>query len=196
MADIVVRQDGQLPLGTQIRYREMGDATYALVMAAETQTSHESALSASELFKATYVQPHGGELANDASHDFLIVVGANQVLGLLGVSAAGSCEVSLYEAPVSTANGNLVTLTSKNRSTVGVPETRVYEGPAVAGGAEGVQLFHLFVPGMSALVERSYGGGWNELDWILAPNTDYLVRVTNRSGWAIQLSFSLDWSEH
>lgn len=193
MADIVLRQDEQLPLATQVRYRDMEDTTHALVGAAEVQTLYERGLQVSNRFKATYVQPHGGELVDDATHDFLIKVGSLASLVLPWILTGGGCEVFLYELPTTTGDGNQLDSISKNREVLGVSTTEVYEGPTVT--APGTLLFHLFVPGLSVLIERLYGGGWRESEWILAPNTNYLVRITNRSGAAIQLSVSLGWSD-
>lgn len=214
MADIVLRQDGQLPIATQVRYRDMGDGTYALVSVAVAEgldgignpliplidsdlnaqvfvNEYEYALHESQRFKASFVQPHGGELANDASRDFLVKIGALHAHMRVSLSAGGNCELLIYEEPTTTANGVAVNARSKNRAVLGTRLTAVYRDPTV--GAVGTELFHLFTIGGE---KKGTGGDWGDTHWIFERDTDYLIRVTNRSGAGIQFGLGLGWSEH
>lgn len=215
MADIVLRQDGQLPIPTQVRYRDMGDGTYALVMVAlgsgedcdgnivvsridastggQIVVSHyEADVHESNRFKASYLQPHGSELADDAAHDFLIKAGALTPHATLRIAVGGDSDFLFYEGTTVSADGAALDSISKNRETIGVAQTEMYSAPTVT--AAGTLLLSLFVP--AGVKKTLSGGGWGESEWILTANTNYLVRITNRSGAAIQLSFSLGWSEH
>ena len=214
MADIVLQLDEQLPLTTQVRYKDMGDGTYALVRAALAQgedcdgnlihlhidaesrglvvvSHYETDLHQSERFKASYLQPHGSELADDAAHDFLIRVGALDAHASLRVGVGGDCDFLFYEETTVSANGNLCVARCKNRRTLGTALAAMYEGPTVT--LPGTLLLSGFVPGGTK--KALSGGAWGETEWLLERNTNYLVRITNRSGAAIQLSFSLGWSE-
>ena len=79
----------------------------------------------------------------------------------------------------------------KNRYNPGFTEVETWVGPTVT--LVGDTLFHWFVPGGT---RKDVGQSWGEAEWILAPGTLYMFRVTNRSGGAIQFSFSIAWSEH
>ena len=144
-----------------------------------------------ERFKASYVQPHGGELANDASEDFLVQVGACHIHMTARVAVGGDCELLIYEYPTVTANGLVLDAVCKNRYNPGFTEVETWVGPTVT--LVGDTLFHWFVPGGT---RKDVGQSWGEAEWILAPGTLYMFRVTNRSGGAIQFSFSIAWSEH
>ena len=212
MADITLRQDGQLPIATQVRYRDMGDGTYALVgstccedadgnpviprLDADTGgqivvSHYEADLHESNRFKASYLQPHGGELANDATHDFLIKVGALSAHATLRIAVGGDCDFLFYSKTTVSADGAALDSISKNRKNIGVAVMEVYSAPTVTG--VGASLLSLFVP--AGTKKALSGGDWGETAWILEQNTNYLVRITNRSGAAIQFSFSVGWSE-
>jgi hypothetical protein len=215
MADIVLQQDEQLPIPTQVRYKDMRDGTYALVYATlisgedcnsngvvfrvDADTSglvvvshYETDVHNSNRFKASYLQPHGSELADDAVHDFLIRVGPLCAHATLRTMVGGNCDLLFYEGTTVSNNGNALDIISKNREVLGTAQTLTYEGPTVTG--VGTLLFSWFVLGGT---KHALGaGGWGETPWLLAPNTNYMVRITNRSGAAIQLSVSLGWSEH
>ena len=214
MADIVLRQDGQLPIPTMVRYRDMGDGTYALVKVALVQgedcdgnlvdlhidaetrglvvvSHYETDLHQSERFHVCYLQPHGSELADDAAHDFLIRVGSLDAHANILLAVGGDCDASLYEETTVSANGNVLISRSMNRRTLGTAETVMYEGPTVT--LAGTELTCVFVPGGSK--KALSGGTGNTTEWILERNTNYMVRITNRSGAAIQLSVGLCWSE-
>jgi hypothetical protein len=215
VADIVIAQGGQIPRATKVRYKDMGDETHALMLAAlisgmdsdgnilvplvDTDTKglifithYEMDTHESIRFKASYLQPHGGELANDAVHDFLIEVNASAAHALLRIAAGGNCDLLLYEATTVSAEGTPLASISKNRATIGTSNTVVYDTPTITG--VGTLLLSWFVPGGARGAVA--GGDWNETAWILAPNTNYLVRVVNRSGNDIQLALSWGWSEH
>jgi len=215
MADITVRQDQQLPIATQIRYRDMGDGTYAKIGATEqvmrNPTSsittplldpdlgaqvfvneYEYALHRSWRFKATYLVPHGSEVTNDGSRDFLIRVQSEHAHMRISLSVGGNCELYLYEGPEVLGSGAQIAVLSKNRDPTGNPGTLVYHTPNL--GLIGTLLGVWFVPGGSG--PRATGGDWGDTHWILRANTDYAISVTNRSGGAIQFSLGLGWSEH
>jgi len=214
MADIVLRQDGQLPIATQVRYKDMEDGTHALVGSACSEcediegnpvtprvdvatggqvvvTHYEAEVHQSNRFKASYLQPHGSELADDAAHDFLIKVGALSAHASLRIAVGGDSDFLFYEGTATSNDGVALDSISKNRVTVGVALTELYDAPTVT--VAGTLLLSLFVP--AGTKKALSGGDWGETEWLLVPNTNYLVRITNRSGAAIQLSFSLGWSE-
>lgn len=218
MSDIVVPRDGPLSRTINFRYKDMGDGTYALVAAALISgvgcdedgdilvpcvdeytrglvsiTHYEVDTHLSRRFKASYLQPHGSELADDATHDFLIRVGALGAHATFRIAVGGNCELLIYGGTTVSANGAALASISKNREDIGTAQTLLYDGPTVT--LAGTLLLSQFVPGGTR--GTAVGGGWGESPWILAPNTNYLIRITNRAGGSgIQLSVSLGWSEH
>lgn len=215
MADIVRAQGDGVPTTMQTRMVDMGDGTHAPICVSVVGcTESDGVLNPSnprvdgdgilvvvpvadyrveqgERFKASYVQPHGGELANDASVDFLTQVGACHIHMTARVAVGGDCELLIYEYPTVTANGLVLDEVCKNRDNQGFTEVETWVGPTVT--LVGDLLFHWFVPGGT---KKDVGQSWGEAEWILAPGALYMFRVTNRSGGAIQFSFSIAWSEH
>jgi hypothetical protein len=154
---------------------------------------YEADVHQSRRFKASYLQPHGGELADDATHDFLVKVGALGAHATFGIAVGGNCELLIYGGTTVSADGAALASISKNREDVGTAQTIVYDTPTVTG--VGTLLLTQYVPGGTR--GTAAGGGWSEPEWILAPDTNYLIRITNRAGGSgIQLSISLEWSEH
>ena len=193
----------------------MGDGTYAKVGASETVmrnptsniltplldpdlgaqvfvNEYEYALHRSWRFKATYLVPHGSEVANDGGRDFLIRVQDVHAHMRIRLSTGGNCELHITEGPEVWDSGVPIDLISKNRDPIGNPGTLVYHTPNI--GALGAVLFSWFVPAGSG--PKATGGDWGDTHWILRSGVDYLISVTNRSGGAIQFSIGFGWSEH
>jgi hypothetical protein len=63
--------------------------------------------------------------------------------------------------------------------------------PTVSG--TGTELFEEFLPGGTK--KKAGGGGGDSLEYVLAPLTNYLVRLTNVSGSAQIAELVLEWYE-
>lgn len=216
MADIVLQQGDQLPLTTSIRYRDMGDGTYAMVRSSLISgtdeegnivvpqlscltralvglTYYEEDVFGGDRYKITYLQAHGDELNNDAIHDFLIKVGARTAYHtILRAATGGNSDFLLYENTIVSANGVKLSTSTRNRQNIKVPTLEAYDTPTVT--EVGTLLTSWFLPGGSR--GAPVGGGYKGTQWILASDTNYLIRLTNRSGLSIMFSVSIGWSEY
>jgi hypothetical protein len=108
-------------------------------------------------------------------------------------SAEAETLVSFFEDPTSTDDGTPIAAVNRNRITANTADTLVFEGPTLTG--DGTPLTpEIYNPGGSggnAPGATSIGFG----EFILAPDTDYLIRLNNPGGGAIQASLVLDWYE-
>lgn len=142
-------------------------------------------------FKASYLVPHGSELANDAILNLLLTVGSRHIHAVPRLAGGGDCDLRMYKDTTVSNNGTPVGTVAKNQVTTLMSSVTVFSAPTVT--AAGSLLWSQFIPGGSGPL--SAGGDWSEAQWILKCNTNYLFRITNRSGAGIQLSFSLGWME-
>ena len=132
------------------------------------------------------------DVADDASADTLIIVGTKSLHLVLRASATGSSYAYLYETPTITDNGTAVTIFNKDRTSSLVSTARTFHTPTV--GAVGTALNSELFPGG----EKNFavGATGNERDeWILAPGKSYLLRITNKSGAAEDISIAATWYE-
>lgn len=118
-------------------------------------------------------------LANGANLDMLIRVGAETMHANFALVAGGNAAVALFEGTTISAEGSVLTPQNHNRtssrasnvllnqgSTITLPGTKI-AGGRILGGTGG----------------NADGGATDTNDeWLLAPNTSYLLRLTNNSG--------------
>ena len=143
-----------------------------------------------EMFVSSFTVPHGSEIGNDKSQDFLIVTAAKEAHIFFEVTTGGDAEVLFYEDATTSNDGTgLAELNMNRRSTETAVET-VFHTPTVS--TTGTLLIHSFVAGGSG-PQSSGGASRSDTEWILDTNSKYLLRVTNRSGSAIQLSAVFEW---
>jgi hypothetical protein len=118
-----------------------------------------------------------------SGYNYLIRVGAKQAhLSYGGVIRGDGIVLRMFEAPTVTTTGSSLTPVNTNRDLadkVAIPTTLLYGGATVS--ADGTPLDRKYAA--SGAVGNS-GGGTITLDyqWVLRPNTDYLLRVATASG--------------
>jgi len=140
-------------------------------------------------FKAFYLQPHGSELANDATLDILLKVGSRHIHAVPRLVTGGDMDLLIYKDTTTSNEGTPIEAVAKNQVDNISSGVTVFSAPTVT--APGTVLLNWFVPGG----KKGPGMAWSEAQWILKCNTNYLFRITNRSGGAIQFGFSLGWME-
>jgi len=108
----------------------------------------------------------------------------------------GDIDFLAFEGPTVTDPGTALTAQNPNRASSNTPDLLLYATPTTS--ADGTQIFTLWTPptatgvGQSANGVRGIGQG---SEWVLAPSTDYLVRLTNNSGATIDWSYEFAWYE-
>lgn len=86
-------------------------------------------------FIAGHNAAHGSELANDASQDILVQVGASDMHLIRDVGFGGSCEVFVLEGVTFTGAGTALTVFNKDRGSSVTSLATVTHTPAgVSGG--------------------------------------------------------------
>ena len=134
----------------------------------------------SKMFSAGY---HVPTLADNGNLDILIQVGANPIhIGVRG-SIGGDGRGFIYEAPTISDVGTALVAANHRRSSSNVTTAIITHTPTVT--LVGTQFNGTFyIPGGAG--GKAIGGeavGFDS-ELILAPNTDYLYRLTNISGQA------------
>ena len=157
-------------------------------IASEHQRIHSG-----EAFVAGYGALHGAELANDASTEILIQVGAGTGAHLVrNVAANGDCEVFTTEGVSFSAAGTPLTIFNKNRNSTDTSTTTATHTPTGVTG--GTSLPTKFLPGGPGKGSGGQGDSYAR-ELILKKSTNYSFVVTNRSGAVMLLSDILEWYE-
>lgn len=144
------------------------------------------------LFYASYREDGvGSGLTSEA----LFIPGADKSTHVkrLKISASlGPVSVDFFEAPTVTANGVVQTIVSANRANVIIPDSQLFANPTIT--SDGDNIGGLYVPGGS-IFEGVVGSTDTIEELIVAPNTPYLIRLTNETGGAINVGASIVWYE-
>ena len=142
----------------------------------------------------THVSRHNA-LAAAASFDHLLVTGPHPVhMRVLHVQSEGApVSFIYYEDTVVSANGTAAGIGNNNRVSSIVSECSMYHGPTVTD--VGNELGQDFYPnigggGNSGTVGTLAGG-----EWILKPNTNYLIRFTNEDAQPTDFVVQFFWYE-
>lgn len=217
MADKRVRWDNPPLSGTdQVLYVEVEPGVYAQAVAAVSvgQTGGSGSetvqtLLTDEITGALTTIPvvhhevHEGEtfqastyndsIADDATMMLLLRTGSARWPHMtFGVAAGGDAEVELLENPQVNNVGTGLTVYNMKRSTTTAPTTQVSQAPAIAGGT---LLAHFLNPGGTGANFSAGGTARADSEWILARSSNYVIRITNRSGAAAPVSILVQWYE-
>jgi hypothetical protein len=133
---------------------------------------------------------YNAALADTTSIEILIQTGAQSFHAKLESSASGDSLVYIFEGTTFSAAGTAVVMTNHNRSSAKVFDGTVTHTPTLS--TDGTQLS---ITGYLAAGTKHAGGGGDfgfSNEFILAPNTDYLLRVTNISGGVIKIATSVE----
>lgn len=139
-------------------------------------------------YVATYKVPDASPLADNADIDFLIINGEKAIHLIFTFSGNSDVEIQFYENPVVSGTGTQVPIVGLNRFRTLPQHAVVYRDPAVT--SVGDLLYNDY---------RAYGVGAefsHTLEWILRPNTSYMVRGINRAGSAQSVYMMIHWDEY
>lgn len=142
-----------------------------------------------ELHQVTYFP---AALANGASINFRLVVGdliatTRTPHIALELDTTGESWLYLYETPTTSTNGTQLPVKNKNRNSAIVPTMTIWQAPTVTDVGTPLSAW------ISGAGEKSGGQARESVEWDLAPNTVYLVRVTAKNTNNICLRFQ--WYE-
>ena len=108
----------------------------------------------------------------------------------------GDVDFEAYEGPTITDNGTPIPAQNVNRNSSITPELNLYANPTTTD--DGSQEFQLWVPPTATGTGQSANGIeglGNANEWVLAPETPWLIRITNNSGATIDWSYQFAWYE-
>ena len=148
-------------------------------------------------FQASQKSADGSPIADDASYDMLIITGNEAEPHLVfSAAAGGTAEVILYKNTTVSDNGAQIAVQNMRQSLHGINlnTMRAFTTPTIT--LVGNQMHIQLLPGGSGPGQGTTGGAAREeTEWVLAINTNYLIRVTNRSGNAQPISIMAQWYE-
>lgn len=137
-----------------------------------------------------------GNVANTAVVDLLFHTGVGvDAHSAWEVFASGAVTVSLYESPVISNTGVVLTAYNMNRAMTTTAASLVYSSPTITSTGTVALVNGRILPGGSSPTTRVGGGIRSGAEWILKPNTYYLMRVTNTSGAAAVINVVMEWYE-
>lgn len=146
-----------------------------------------------EMFHASYTN---GSVSNGASVDVLLVTGATVETHVSWeVFGGGQVTVYLYEGATTSANGTAVSAYNMKRDSTNEPGGVVTHTPTVTDTGSVALVNGRILPGGTSNQTRVGGGIRSGAEWILAPDTLYLMRATNTSGGTIAINVALEWYE-
>jgi hypothetical protein len=139
-------------------------------------------------------------LADAGVYEFLLVVPAATYPHLNRVNfsvSSGDVDIVSFEAPTQTDEGSVLTSYNTNRNSANTPGMLVYTGPTIT--VDGTQIHTAWVPPTAAGVGQSKNDGVADVnageEWIIKPSTEYLIRLTNNAGAAIDFRYEFLWYE-
>lgn len=131
-------------------------------------------------------------VGSGSSADLLITTGVNEIHLVFEVNGGAELQKLLYEG-VTATGGTPVEAQQMNRSTgYEVASAVLAHTPAVTG--TGTAIVNKVVPGGSG-GNRSGGTVRSGAERILRANTKYLIRTTNKSTGAVNVSISVEFYE-
>ena len=110
------------------------------------------------------------------------------------VSSKDSLTIKFYEAAEGLAGGTAVTPVNRNRNSTEVSGVTVKTGVTTTGN--GTQISEAYIPGATGVGGTSSGNMLSASnEWVLKPNTEYLIEFTNSSSASNDVLAELQWYE-
>lgn len=115
-------------------------------------------------------------------------------VGISG-SVGGKCFAYLYE-DANISLGTELFIWNMDRNSAHRPDARAYHTPTVTNVGTKALVNGIVIPGGSGpAVARIGASTRTDAEWELKPNTEYLLRITNDSGGAIDVSMLIEFYE-
>ena len=112
------------------------------------------------------------------------------------VTSADKVLIEFYEgATVTAATGAAVTTTNHNRNSALTSTTTLLDAPTVT--ANGTKFAQVYIPGATGTGGTRTGAsaGVSNSEWVLKPNTAYMIKVTNSSSGSNDIQVNFQWYE-
>jgi len=141
-----------------------------------------------------YFAGFAASVLNAANLDVLILTNATKEVHYASeINVGGACQLYIYEAPSNVTGGGAVTSWNKRRLGAASPPITVTSAPTVTSlSGANILVNGRLIPGGNSAQTR-YGGNLRaNTEWILKPNTKYLIRVTNASGGTIVIGWECE----
>ena len=148
-----------------------------------------------DTYQASFKTPDGAPLADNATLEVLIQAGNQPMHTVYAAAAGGDAEIALFEGTTFSAAGTAMPARNMSRLSTNTALATITHTPTTT--LDGAQLQNAFLPGGAGGPPSTPGGAARQdTEWVLAPDTNYLLRLTNRSGGAQPASLVVQWYEH
>lgn len=145
-----------------------------------------------EMFHASQVW---SSVNNAATVDLAVAVTTTHDAHLtFDVVAGGQVLVQLWEGPTYASLGTALPAWNMNRTFTNTAGSVIYATPTITSTGV-ITLVQRILPGGNSPTTRVGGGIRQGSEWVLAPGTVYLMRVTNQSGSAVPVNVAAEWYE-
>ena len=142
-------------------------------------------------FIAWNIYPDSAKLAAGASADIVLAAGPGTIPHVtIAMESGGDSDFFIYEG-TTTTGGTAFTPVRRNRNIAATSNVAMVTNPTV--NTLGTLINRQFVTGGTG--KKSSGGGGGSLEYVLAPLTNYLFRLTNVNGTAHTALLELEWYE-
>jgi hypothetical protein len=146
-----------------------------------------------ELFSVSYKAPDASPIADNGTIIFVINTGALFAHFIGSGACGGDAQLELVEDAVVTGGAAMTERNHKRTEGDGGNTVNVVRDPG-AIPMPGDVLEDLLLPGGTGGNSIGVDGG-QRVEWILTPNSVYLLRLTNRAGNAQPASLRAEWYE-
>jgi hypothetical protein len=137
------------------------------------------------------IYPDSAKLAAGSSADIVLAAGPGTIAHLtIAMESSGDADFFVYEG-TTTTGGTAFTPVRRNRNIEATSNVAMVTNPTV--NTLGTLINRQFVTGGTG--KKSSGGGSGSLEYVLAPLTNYLFRLTNVNGTAHTALLELEWYE-
>jgi len=142
-------------------------------------------------FIAWKIYPDSAKLAAGSSADIVLAAGPGTIAHVtIAMESSGDADFFVYEG-TTTTGGTAFTPVRRNRNIEATSNVAMVTNPTV--NTLGTLINRQFVTGGTG--KKSSGGGSSSLEYVLAPLTNYLFRLTNVNSTAHTALLELEWYE-
>lgn len=131
-----------------------------------------------------FMGEHSASVLNGANLDIRLLTGANGCHATFEINVGGQATLYIYEA-ANISVGTVVNVWNMKRTATGIAPFQMWHTPTVTGTGTVALVNGRLLAGGTNPTSRVGTGSRQNLEWILKPATEYLIRVTNSSGGAI-----------